>query len=287
MIRISLLVAAALSAATAWAATSTASDPPKLSSRPLSPYSPQSIITIDEKAAFEKSQGAIGNVVSDYAMLNRDGKPVRIADYRGKPLLVNFIYTGCFQVCPTTTKNLQKAVDGLVDKIGAERFNIVSIGFNQPFDAPETMKAFARQQSIHLGNWDFLSPAEALVPELTRDFGFSFVRTASGFDHLNQVTLVDSRGRIVRQIYGELLSTDMLADPLQTLLDGGEVKNADVNLADIMDRVRILCSVYDPTTGKYRVSYAVILEIAGAVTSALWLAIFFWRDRRAKKNRSA
>ena len=254
--------------------------PPKLTSRPLNPTSSQTITTLDEKAALEKSQAAIGNLVADYALLNREGKPIRLADYRGKPLLVNFIYTGCFQVCPTTTKNLQRAVEGLVNKVGADRFNIVSIGFNQPFDSPQTMRAFAIQQGVRLPNWDFLSPAPALVAELTRDFGFSYVQTSAGFDHLNQVTLIDARGYIVRQIYGEVFTADMLASPLKTLLGGETLPPAKVALADLLDQVRILCSVYDPTTGKYRLNYGVFMEIAGAVTFILWLAIFYWRQRK-------
>lgn len=277
-------VLSGLMAAGVLSASALADAPPKLTSRPLRPTSSQTITTLDETAALEKSQAALGNLVADYALLNRQGTPVRLADFRGKPLLVNFIYTGCFQVCPTTTKNLQKAVEGLVNKVGADRFNIVSIGFNQPFDSPQTMKAFALQQGVRLPNWDFLSPAPALVGELTRDFGFSYVQTAAGFDHLNQVTLVDSRGRIVRQIYGEVFTADMLATPLKALLGGETLPPVTTTLADLADKVRILCSVYDPTTGKYRVNYGLFVEIAGGVTFVLWLAIFFWRDRRNSRK---
>ncbi len=279
------LLAATLFAATAWASTGPV-EAPKLTSRPLNPTSAQTITTLDEKAALEKSQAAIGNVVSDYAMLNRKEQPVRLADYRGKPLLVSFMYTGCFQVCPTTTKNLQKAVESLVNKVGADRFHVISIGFNQPFDGPMAMKSFALQNGIRLPNWDFLSPAQALVPELTRDFGFSYVQTSAGFDHMNQVTLVDAQGRIVRQIYGEVFTAEMLAEPLKTLLGGDTLPPQTVSIQEIIDRVRILCSIYDPTTGKYRVSYGIFMEIAGAVTFVLWLAIFYWRERRARRQQN-
>ena len=174
-----------------------------------------------------------------------------------------------------------------MNRIGPDRFNIVSIGFNQPFDAPQTLKYFALQQGVHLPNWDFLSPAKALVPELTRDFGFSYIQTSAGFDHLNQVTIVDAQGRIVRQVYGEVFTADMLAEPLKTLLGGDTLPAQAVTLAEIIDRVRILCSVYDPTTGKYRISYGVFFEIAGAVSFLVWLIIFYWRDRRFHKPQKA
>lgn len=259
------------------------SDEPKLTSRPLNPASDQIITTLDEKAALEKSQAAIGNSVRDIAMLNRQGNPVRLADYRGKPMLVSFMYTGCFEVCPTLTKNLQKSIEGLVSRVGADKFTVISIGFNQPFDSPQAMKSFATQNGISLPNWDFLSPAPALVPELTREFGFSYVQTLAGFDHINQVTLVDSQGKIVRQIYGQVFTTDMLQEPLKTLLGGEALKPQEFSVDELIDEIRILCSVYDPTTGKYRLDYRIVMEIAGAATFLIWMGIFIWRERRSKR----
>jgi protein SCO1/2 len=71
------------------------------------------------------------------------------------------------------------------------------------------------QHGIHLPNWEFLSPAPAIVDELTRNFGFSYVATTAGFDHLNQVSFVDAEGRIVRQVYGESFTAEDIAEPLK------------------------------------------------------------------------
>ena len=62
-----------------------------------------SVVTLDQKAALSASQAMIGTTPGDFAFLDREGRPVRLSQYRGKPLLVSFIYTGCFQVCPLTT----------------------------------------------------------------------------------------------------------------------------------------------------------------------------------------
>ena len=47
-------------------------------------------------------------------------------------------------------------------------------------------------------------------------------------------------------------------------------------MTDLLDQVRILCSVYDPSTGKYRVDYSLYLEIAGGLTFIL--AMLMLRD---------
>ena len=263
-----------------------AAEKPKLTARPQGTNSSLTLTTLDEKAAFERSQGAIGKRVGDFVLLDREGRPVELSSYRGKPLLVNFIYTACFQVCPTTTRNLQKAVENTVSVLGADRFQMISIGFNQPFDSPAALKDFARQHGIHLPNWEFLSPAPAIVDDLTRNFGFSFVTTTAGIDHLNQVSLVDADGTIVRQVYGEKFTAEDIAEPLKTLIARSPIPPATGTLQEIMQRVRILCSIYDPVTGRYRTNYSLYFQIAGFATFVgflIYLSLNFWRNRRRKE----
>ncbi|WIM05600.1 MAG: SCO family protein [Candidatus Nitricoxidivorans perseverans] len=284
-LRAATLVAAAFAVLPASTSAETA-PAPKVTARPLGSVVNTSLTVLDEKEAVKLSQGVIGQPVGDHVLLDRQGRPTPLSRYRGKPLLVSFIYTACFQVCPTTTRNLQKAVEGTVAMLGADRFNIVSIGFNQPFDSPEAMKSFAKQYGIYLPNWEFLSPAPAIVNDLTRNFGFSYIATPAGFDHINQVTIVDAEGKIFRQVYGESFTAEALAEPLKAMITGASIP-PDVNmLGEVLDRIRILCSIYDPVTGKYRTNYAIYFEIAGLLTFIIWLAWYFWQDRRSRKPRS-
>jgi protein SCO1/2 len=241
---------------------------------------------LDPATALRTSQAAIGKTIGDYTLLDREGRPVRLSSYRGKPLLVNFIYTGCFQVCPTSTRALLEAQRAMRGGFDTNQFNVVSIGFNQPADSPQAMKAFALQQRITTPNWDFLSPHAASVTALARDFGFEYKPTQAGFDHLLQVSIVDAEGRLVAQVYGDDFSADRLGEPLRLLLRDQPLPPR-VSLAEIVDRVRVLCSVYDPATGTYRVSYALAFEIAGGITFAIAMLWFFaleWRDRRRARR---
>jgi len=237
---------------------------------------------LDREAALRTSQAAIGRKVGDHILLNREGVPISLASYRGKPLLVSFIYTGCFQVCPTTTRSLQEAVEGLLKSVGPNQFNVVSIGFNQPADSPQALKSFATQYGIRQPNWEFLSPPAALVPDLARDFGFVFQASPAGFDHVLQVSILDGEGRIVRQVYGEGVVPSELGEPLKMLLAGQPVESNEL-IEHLVDRVRILCTVFDPKTGTYKVDYTLPIQIAGGVTFFVLMLIFFineWRSSR-------
>ena len=241
---------------------------------------------LDPAIALRASEAAIGRAVGEHLLLDRREQPVRLTDYRGKPLLVSFIYTGCFKVCPTTTQSLAVAVEQLAQVFGADRFNVVSVGFNQPFDSPTAMRAFAAQMGIEASNWDFLSPTPGAVEALLSDFGFRYVATPAGIDHVLTVSVVDAQGRIYAQVYGERLSRDQLGEPLRRLLNDAPLQPG-TSLAEMVQRVRILCTVYDPKTGEYRYDYGLILEIAGGVTFAVAMACFFlleWRTRRRMRR---
>ncbi|MGZ5714883.1 MAG: SCO family protein, partial [Caldimonas sp.] len=176
----------------------------------------------------------------------------------------------------------------LETRFGTAQFNVVSIGFNQPSDSPAAMKAFAAQNGIDVPHWSFLSPPASDVDALTREFGFSFQATPAGFDHVLQVTLLDAEGRIVRQVYGAEVAPDALGEPL-TLLLAGRPLQLQSGRGDLIDRVRILCTVYDPRTGTYRVDYSLALEVAGGLTFAISMLLYMlneWRVRRAARRLS-
>ena len=240
--------------------------------------------TLNADAALKTSQAAIGTAVGNYTLLNVDGEPVKLSSFRGKPLVINFIYTGCFQVCPTTTRTLKRAVQAAQGALGAESFHAVSVGFNQPLDSPEAMRAFAHQQGGVLPGWDFLSADPHTLEALTHDVGFSFAPSPRGFDHLIQITVVDARGSVYRQIYGEDFALPQLIQPLKELITGASRQQE--TLSGFFDRVRILCTVYDPASGTYRFKYSVLFELAGGLIGLSLTAWFFLRELRRSRAAS-
>lgn len=235
---------------------------------------------LDVDAALARSQAAIGRRVADLELHNVDGQPLRLSALRGKPLVMSFVYTGCYQVCPTTTRSLKRAVESSLATFGTDAFNVVTVGFNQPFDSPAAMRAYASAQGVHLPNWYFLSPDARTLAALVEDLGFSFVARSGGFDHLTQVSVVDAQGRLYRQIYGEGFAPPQLIEPLKELLTAQPRAQEASALGALVDRVRLLCTYYDPTTGRYRYNYTIFVELAGGVTGLLALAAFLWRHRR-------
>lgn len=239
----------------------------------------------DQKLALQESQAAIGRTVGDYVLRDTDGRTLRLSDLRGKPLVVHFIYTGCSQVCPASTQFLARAIGQAERTLGPGTFRVATIGFNLPFDSPAAMKDFARKHALASPNWLFLSPEAESLPRLVADFGFRYESTAAGFDHLLQASIVDASGRVYRQVYGDEFDVPLFVGPLLEL-----VRNAPVpqgKLQALFEHVKLLCTVYDPVAGIYRLNYTIVAELlVGASIIFGTLAFLFveWRRRRRPSN---
>ena len=149
------------------------------------------------------------------------------------------------------------------------------------------LRSFAAQYRITYPNWEFLSPHAKIVEPLTRSFGFSYLATPAGFDHILGVTVLDAEGKIATQVWGDKLTAQQLGEPLRELLARAPVTQRET-LAGLLERVRILCTVYDPETGTYRFKYALVMEIVGGAVFFLWMIGYFvleWRrNRRARRQ---
>lgn len=240
---------------------------------------------LDGERAIAASRAAIGSR-PDAAIrfTTTDGRTVALADFQGRPLVVSFVYTGCAQVCPTTTRFLARAVREARKVVGEDAFAVASIGFDLPMDNPVSMRAFARQHGLDGdARWAFLTPEPGAPERLAAGFGFSYAASSGGYEHLTQVTVLDAQGRVAAQVYGESFELPMLVQPLKALALGEPAPATD--LAAVIERVRVICTVYDPNTGGYRLDYALFAELGAGVLVLGATFLFLMRERRRARRR--
>lgn len=234
---------------------------------------------LDEKAALALSQKAVGNAVGDYRFVDARGRRVSLAQFRGRPLVISMIYTSCAHVCPTVTENLARVVRNARALLPGDGFAVVSIGFDIRADTPDRMRAFGRQHGVPDEDWWLLSGDAPTVAALARDIGFVYFRSPKGFDHLTQTTLVDAEGRVYRQIYGAAFDAPKLVEPLKELAYGAPGRDP-ATLSGWIDRVRLFCTLYDPSQDRYRFDYSIFIGIAIGIGSLGAVAVFLVRHWR-------
>jgi len=235
----------------------------------------------DAKTALAVSQAALGRVPGEAAFTASDGRAVRLSDYRGQPLVISLVYTSCHHICPTTTQHLAKVVDIARAALGSDSFRVATVGFDTVHDTPEAMAQFARQQRPGLGGWDFLSTDAATLARLGADLGFLYFRAPQGFDHLIQATVLDGDGRVYRQVYGMNFDTPLLVEPLKELVFGQPV--AASFLASLGNKIKLFCTVYDPSSDRYRFDYSIFIGLFIGLSSLGFIAFLVLREWRRQR----
>ena len=278
----------AVAALLSFGATAAPSQSPASIPNPaISNSDPDDPVKIDETQALATSQAAIGRIIGDYSFRDTNGTRVRLSDFRGKPLVISMIYSSCADVCPVITQTLE-AVDEIArDALGDDAYTIITIGFDVADDNPVRMKSFARQNGVPLSDhWLFLSSDLPSILGFSEEIGFQFFESVKGFDHLTQTTILDADGVVYRQIYGETFQTPHFVEPLKNLVFGTATPFASLN--DLISKVRLFCTVYDPTSDEYRFEYAIFFRmIVGAViilSMMTFIGKWLWQNRRAARK---
>jgi protein SCO1/2 len=242
----------------------------------------------DPDKALALSQKAIGQSIRDYGLLDEFGNTVNLkSDYAGRPLVISMIFTSCHHVCPATTKHLAKSVDAAREALGADNFDVVTIGFDVANDTPQAMAAFARKQGVSDENWQFLSASSDTIQAISEDLGFIFFPTPRGFDHINQSSVIDRNGVVYGQVYGVTFELPWLVEPLKEIVFN-RPSSAGHLFAGLIDRVKLFCTVFDPATGRYRFDNSLFVQIGVGASMILAILIYLFREflkaRRAQKQ---
>jgi protein SCO1 len=154
-----------------------------------------------------------------FALTSQDGKPVALADLRGKVVAVTFIYTGCPDICPLLTQKMVEVQDELGPDFGT-KIAFVSISLDPERDTPEVLKDYAQFWGAKLDGWPFLTGSPEAIRDVTRQYGVFFAKREDGsVDHTQLTTLIDGDGQMRVQYLGARFDPDEFRHDLMSLVD--------------------------------------------------------------------
>ncbi len=221
--------------------------------------------SLDPGAAIARGEQVLGRSIGDYRLVDSKGVPLSLRNYRGKPLVISLVYSSCSSVCPPTTQHVIDAVTEAGRVFGLDRFAVLTVGFDARNDTVARMAQFASIQGIKLPNWRVASGDSATIEALLNDIGFSYRAVAGGFEHPTQTTIIDREGRIYRHVYGEDFPLTMFMEPMKDVIYG---TTTPFTFSGILDRIRFICTAYDPGSRRYHIDYSLVF---GAVLAAFSL----------------
>ncbi|MAZ57999.1 MAG: hypothetical protein CMP56_01125 [Flavobacteriales bacterium] len=134
-----------------------------------------------------------------FQLINQNQEFISNKDLIGQNYVVNFFFTSCPTICPTTTLNLIE-LQSKIKNYGIEDFRILSISVDPEIDTPNRLREYAESMNIDLSNWDFLTGQQDDIYEIVES-GFSLSvgqdsLVPGGVFHSPNITIVDSKGYI-------------------------------------------------------------------------------------------
>jgi protein SCO1/2 len=141
-----------------------------------------------------------------FTLTNQDRLEVELSDFRGKVVVVDFIYTRCPDVCGELNYRLQGVWEQLKQELKQD-FVLISVSFDL-YDTPEVLKQYDKFYDVP--GWQFLTGTEEQIRQVTNDYGLGVWGEEPApegsptveITHTVVIVLIDRNG-MVRKTYGD------------------------------------------------------------------------------------
>jgi protein SCO1 len=159
--------------------------------------------------------------VPNFALVNQDGRRVHLDQYRGKAVVVTFIYTRCPlpDYCPLMTHNFAQLEKELAKTPGLYgKTHLLSISFDPKYDTPEVLRSYARayvadRDKPSFGHWEFASILEPERADISRFFNLFYSEAGGQVTHSLSTAIIAPDGRAYRWYYDNAWKpADVLSD---------------------------------------------------------------------------
>ena len=129
----------------------------------------------------------------------QSGAHLRLADWRGKWLLIDFIYTRCPTYCRALGTEFAQLQDRLAEPIARGQVQLLSISFDPVRDTPSALAAYLAHSADRGNGWLAARPVTAQgLAQLERAFGVTVIDDGfGGYTHNAAIHLVDPHGQLV------------------------------------------------------------------------------------------
>jgi protein SCO1 len=138
--------------------------------------------------------------VPDIRLIDQDGHAFSLAAYRGRTVLIDFIYTRCPKLCAVLGDDFRRALSPSPDAVPDRDVDFLSISFDRKNDDQEALRLYADRYGATPPRWRIAAAADARgLATLLQVFGVVVIPDGfGGFVHDGNVYLVDRRGRLSR-----------------------------------------------------------------------------------------
>jgi protein SCO1 len=126
--------------------------------------------------------------VRDFSLRDQDGKPASLREYRGRVVVLTFMYSTCQDTCPVTAQTIR----GALDQVGHD-VPVLAVSVDPAHDTRDSAERFLVKQSMSAGRMRFLLGTRTQLQPIWKAYGIQ--PQGKGFEHTAYVAVLDQTGR--------------------------------------------------------------------------------------------
>ncbi|MHB8598134.1 MAG: SCO family protein [Ktedonobacteraceae bacterium] len=155
----------------------------------------------------------------DFQLVDQNGKQISLAQFKGEPVILTFLYTHCPDACPLLASKLHQVELNLGSS--SQHIAIVAVSVDPKGDTPTTVNSFSKAHGL-LGysNWHYLMGTEAQLSPVWSSYSvYSAPQAAqtNSVDHTTAIFVIDKQGHERAYFGGDVTPAQMTTD-MQILL---------------------------------------------------------------------
>jgi protein SCO1 len=138
------------------------------------------------QSPFDGAELPKGVRAPDFSLRDENGRRVTMREYRGKPVIITFLYSHCKTECPVQAQQIKGALDHLGHDLPA-----LAVSVDPPGDTPRSIKSFNRKMGV-TERIRWIRGTEGQLRRLWK--GFAIVPQTPRQEHLARIVLIDAKG---------------------------------------------------------------------------------------------
>lgn len=145
----------------------------------------------------------IGERAPQFSLFDQDGRLVESQRFRGKQVMINFIFTRCpvAKMCPAAVARFQQTQKA-AREAGVGDLELISFTLDPEYDTPGILKEYTIQRGIDTSNYSFLTGPQMAIKSLLQQFGILTEMQGDLLNHTAATLLLDGTGRIIHRADG-------------------------------------------------------------------------------------
>jgi len=158
----------------------------------------------------------VGQHVLNLPLINQDGATLHLDDFRGKAVLVTFIYTRCPMptFCPRLSSQFAAIHDNLVKTPDVySKTHLLTISFDPKYDSSAVLRkyglAYLNNDPSGFAHWDFAVAAPGDLRKLADSFGLEYFEEDNQIAHTMSIALIAPNGTVARYWANEWTTAEL------------------------------------------------------------------------------